>query len=133
MQITLDHIVLEVRDVESTAAFYERVLGLEPVRLAEFRAGEAPFVSGRVSVETLVDYFPPDFWRDKARPQNPNHFCFTVSRREVANLRRRLARRGIPITRQSKRNFGARGWGVSLYFDDPDGVSVEVRYYRHTG
>ncbi len=39
MHITLDHIVLEVRDVESTAAFYERVLGLEPVRLADVPRG----------------------------------------------------------------------------------------------
>ncbi len=130
MTLSLDHVVLECRDAEATAAFYRDVLGLAPVRLEEWRAGEAPFPSGRVTGETIIDYFPPALWRNRRRRENPNHLCFTLSRREVGNLRRRLKRRGVPIVRESRRNFGARGWGVSLYIADPDGVSVEVRYYR---
>jgi catechol 2,3-dioxygenase-like lactoylglutathione lyase family enzyme len=129
MKLTLDHVVLEVRDVEATAAFYRAVLGLAPVRLKEWRRGAAPFVSGRVSGETVIDFFPPDFWHDKTRARNPNHLCFTLSRQGVAALRKRLQGLGVPIVQESPRNFGARGWGVSLYFEDPDGVRLEARYY----
>ncbi len=58
-----------------------------------------------------------------------HHLCFTASAPEVAALRERLAARGIAIERERPRNFGAQGWGVSLYFTDPDGISVEVRHY----
>jgi len=129
MKLALDHVVLEVRDVEVTAAFYREVLGLAPVRLEEWRRGEAPFVSGRVSAETVLDYFPPAMWGDRHRAQNPNHLCFTLSRQGVAALRKRLALHDVPIARESPRNFGALGWGVSLYFHDPDGVRLEARYY----
>ena len=130
MEISLDHVVLEVRDVEASAAFYRTLLGLAPVRLAAFRAGKAPFVSGRVSPGTVLDYFPRSMWRDRRRARNPNHLCFTLPRRDVATVRRRLARLGVPIVREAPRNFGARGWGVSFYFDDPDGISLEVRHYQ---
>ena len=130
MKLALDHVVLEVRDVEVSAAFYRRVLGLAPVRLAEWKRGEAPFVSARVSPETIVDLFPPGFWRNKRRAQNPNHVCFTLSQAGVAAVRRRLKRLRVPIVQESPRNYGARGWGVSLYFLDPDGVRLEARYYR---
>lgn len=129
MAAQLDHLVLEVADIERSLAFYRDVVGLEPVRLEEFRAGQAPFVSLRVDGDTLIDLFPRRLWRGR-RPCNPNHFCLALERREVSALKRRLVRRGITITRTDARNFGARGFGVSLYFDDPDGISVEVRHYR---
>lgn len=129
MKLVLDHVVLEVRDVEAAAAFYRDLLGLAPVRLGEWQRGEAPFVSGRVSADTVLDYFPPALWRNRRRAQNPNHLCFTLSRAGVTALRRRLAERGIAIVRESTRNFGARGWGVSLYFRDPDGIELEARFY----
>ena len=130
MSITLDHVVFEVRDPEVSAAFYQDLIGLEPVRMEEFRSGEAPFPSSRVTPDTVLDFFPKEMWTNRRRAQNPNHFCFTLSQPEIKKLRRRLAKREIPIVRESKRNYGARGWGVSLYIEDPDGISVEFRYYR---
>ncbi len=130
MKLALDHVVLEVRDVEASVSFYRRVLGLAPVRLAQWQRGDAPFASARVSRETIIDLFPPGMWRTRRKAQNPNHLCFTLSRAAVATVRRRLARLRVPIVQESPRNYGARGWGVSLYFLDPDGVRLEARYYR---
>lgn len=125
---SLDHLVLEVRDPVASTAFYRDVLGLAPVRLAAFQAGEAPFPSLRVSRGTLVDLMPPRMWAGR-RPRNPGHFCLAVSAAQLGAVRRRLARRGIRLTRVAARNFGARGYARSIYFDDPDGTSVEVRAY----
>jgi catechol 2,3-dioxygenase-like lactoylglutathione lyase family enzyme len=39
----MDHIVLNVPDIDRALAFYVDVLGLEPERLDEFRRGEVRF------------------------------------------------------------------------------------------
>jgi catechol 2,3-dioxygenase-like lactoylglutathione lyase family enzyme len=129
----LDHVVLEVRDAETSARFYGRILGLPAVRLEDFRAGDAPFVSARVNPQTVIDFFPPAMWRNRRRSANPNHFCITMAARAVRALKRRLAKDGIPIARRLRRSFGAQGYANSIYFDDPDGISVEVRYYGAAG
>ena len=54
----LDHIVLNVSDIEKTVRFYTEVLGLQPERLDEFRAGKVGFPSVRVNSHTIIDLFP---------------------------------------------------------------------------
>lgn len=130
MPITLDHVVFEVRDPEATAAFYSDLVGLEIVRQEEFRKGEAPFLSSRITKDTILDFFPPKMWANPQQAQNPNHFCLTMSQDEVGKLRERLSSLKIPIVSESERNYGARGWGVALYIADPDGIGVEFRYYK---
>lgn len=129
--IELDHLVLEVRDPVASAAFYEELLGCAPVRLREFEAGQVPFVSARLGPGSVLDFFPPRLWRAR-RPANPNHFCLTLAPQAFRAARRRLTRRGVALTRASERNFGARGFGRSVYFEDPDGISVELRCYQAT-
>ena len=53
--IALDHIVLNVADVERSLAFYEGVLGLPAERVEAWRRGELRFPSVRVNEATIVD------------------------------------------------------------------------------
>ena len=129
MELSLDHVVLEVRDVLRSLAFYRDILGLVPVRLEEFRAGDAPFVSARLNAETIIDLFPPALWRDASAPANPNHFCITTDAAFARDVEVRLAQAGVPIDLRRPRNFGAQCWGSAFYVSDPDGISVEVRFY----
>ena len=129
MNVMLDHVVFEVRDVEASVAFYRRVLQFPPVRLEEWRAGEAPFASARVNARTIVDFFPKKMWGNPRRPANPNHVCFTMDEAGVKALQRRMARAGVKVIRRAKRNYGAEGYGKSIYFSDPDGVTLEARHY----
>ena len=55
MHAKLDHVVFWSDDPLRAVAFYQEVVGLEPVRLEEFRAGQAPFPSLRVSPESVID------------------------------------------------------------------------------
>ena len=128
MGLRIDHVVLEVSDPERSAAFYAEVLGLAPVRLEEFRAGAVRFPSLRVDADTLLDLFPSGLWSGPS-PRNPNHLCLATSTAELAEVKARLQARGVPLTRTDDHNFGARGFGRSIYFDDPDGISIEVRDY----
>src|SRR5687768_14680235 len=53
-----DHLVLVCADVERTLAWYLDELGLEAVRVDEWRRREVPFPSVRVSPETIIDLIP---------------------------------------------------------------------------
>jgi len=53
----LDHIVLVCTDVEASLGFYCGELGLTPERVEEWRRGEVPFPSARISASTIIDLF----------------------------------------------------------------------------
>ncbi|EHR61264.1 VOC family protein [Saccharomonospora cyanea] len=116
-----DHLVLNVADVERSLAFYVDVLGLEPVRVDEWRAGRVPFPSARVDRNTIIDLV-----HGPRGESNVDHLCLVVAPldwREVIESGVFTVDEG-PVPR-----FGARGTGQSIYVRDPDGNSVELRYY----
>ncbi len=127
----LDHIVLNVADVERALRFYADGLGLVPERLAEYRRGECPFPSVRVSADTIVDLFPPAM-RENASPSgsrvNLDHFCLVVEE-PLDAVQAHLAKLGVAVETGPVRVFGARGTGTSVYVRDPDGTLVELRSY----
>ncbi len=130
----LDHIVLNVSDVEAAVGFYVDVIGLETERLDKYRSGEVLFPSVRINEQTIIDLFPPQMWladnEQKAARPNLNHFCLALRRDEWDSLRQRLAERNIELSRDRTVNFGAKGNGISMYFRDLDGNEIEARYYE---
>jgi catechol 2,3-dioxygenase-like lactoylglutathione lyase family enzyme len=117
----LDHIVLNVMDVERSLAFYTGVLGLAPLRAEEWRRGEVPFPSVRVDASTIIDLL------DHARSgENADHFCLVVAPADFDAVR---ASGPFDVVDGPARRYGARGEGTSLYVRDPDGNVVELRYY----
>ncbi|GAA0452007.1 VOC family protein [Streptomyces stramineus] len=119
--IDFDHLVLNVSDVERALAFYTGPLGLEPVREAEWRAGEAPFPSVRVSPTTIIDLFE----RPRGK-SNVDHICLVV---EPLDWQEVIDAGTFTVTDGPGPRYGARGDGESLYVLDPDGNTVELRWY----
>lgn len=119
--VGLDHLVLKVADVERSLAFYVDTLGLAPVRVAEWRQGEAPFPSVRVDAGTIIDLVAGGVSGD-----NLDHYCLVV---EPADLAAVAASGLFAVVDGPAPRFGARGEGTSLYVRDPDGNVVELRYY----
>jgi catechol 2,3-dioxygenase-like lactoylglutathione lyase family enzyme len=117
----LDHVVLNVADVERSLAFYCGQLGLQGVRIEEWRRGEAPFPSARVDPGTIIDLFA---WPRTG--ENANHICLVV---EPTDLEALKAAGHFEVVDGPGRRFGARGEGTSLYIKDPDGNTVELRHY----
>ena len=78
----LDHVVFRVADVERSLAFYLGVLGLEPVRVEEWRAGTVLFPSARVDARTIIDIFPRELAADDdaggSLARNVDHVCLVV-------------------------------------------------------
>jgi len=115
----LDHIVLRCADVEVSLAFYCDELGLAPERVDEWRRGEVLFPSVRVDATTLIDLFGAE--RDG---QNLDHFCLVIEPTDLDALAGRF-----PGAVRADGLFGAQGFASSVYLQDPDGNTIELRSY----
>ena len=118
----VDHVVVNVADAEKSLAFYCGELGLAGVRVEEWRRGEVPFPSVRVSEGTILDLFELP-----RTGENVNHFCLTVDPTDFEQVK---ASGRFDVLDGPGKRFGARGEGTSLYIRDPDGNTIELRYYR---
>ena len=121
MITSIDHIVLTVRDIEATAAFYRAALGIEAVSFGEGRralmVGQQKINLHTLGMET----------RNHAAIGAGDVCLLTNAAPEEIIARLETAgARGIegPVKRT-----GAQGPITSVYFTDPDGHLVEVSRY----
>ncbi|MCX4635685.1 VOC family virulence protein [Streptomyces sp. RPA4-5] len=122
MRVTgFDHLVLNVADIERSLAFYCGPLGLEPVRVDDWRAGAVPFPSVRVSPTTIIDLM-----QGSREGSNVDHLCLVV---EPLDWQEVIDSGEFTVVDGPGPRFGARGEGQSLYVSDPDGNTVELRWY----
>ena len=129
--LALDHAVLRVADVERALAFYVDILGCRPVRVEEWRHGEAPFPSVRVADASILDIVPLPPGETHAEPprQRLDHICIAIEPCDLASLAAAMADAGIHVDGDPAGRFGARGVGDSLYVTDPDGLVIELKAY----
>jgi catechol 2,3-dioxygenase-like lactoylglutathione lyase family enzyme len=121
--VGFDHLVLCCADVERSLAFYCDQLGLEGVRVVQWRQGEALFPSVRVDATTIIDLLAGV--RDGT---NLDHFCFVLA---ATDLRALAASGQFDVVGEGAVDglFGAQGYATSVYVRDPDGNVVELRCY----
>lgn len=122
MRLTgVDHVVLVSPDAERLVRWYAEELGAEILRLEEWRRGEVPFVSLRVSPTFLVDVLAGD-----RTGCNVDHLALVV---EGVDLDELAASARFDVEFGPADLFGARGVGRGVYVRDPDGNRVELRTY----
>ncbi len=121
-----DHLVLVVDDVERSLAWYTELLGLDGVRVEQWRRGEVPFPSVRIDAATIIDLLA-------RRPGTPqavggvlDHLCLVVERADVDAV---VSDDRFDVIDGPGWRFGAQGTGWSVYVRDPDGITVELRAY----
>ena len=119
--VGLDHVVLNVADVERSLAFYCGELGLAPERVDEWRRGEILFPSVRVDARTIIDLLAVP-----RTGENADHLCLVVEPLDLDALK---ASGRFEVVDGPATRFGARGNGTSLYVKDPDGNTIELRHY----
>ena len=114
-----DHIVLLSPDPERLVAWYAERLELEVLRIDEWRRGEVPFVSLRVSPTFLIDVV-----RGERTGTNVDHLALEVTDADLDELAT-----GFEVERGPMDLYGAQGVGRGFYTHDPDGNRVELRSY----
>ncbi|WP_116999312.1 VOC family protein [Desertimonas flava] len=123
-----DHLVVKCSDVDATLRWYLDVLGLEPVRVDEWRAGQAFFPSVRVSPDTIIDLIPR---AGEYGERNVDHICLVADRASVDAIVADGTSDSptFSIVDGPGTRYGARGDGWSVYVTDPDDNVVEIRSY----
>ncbi len=129
--VGLDHIVVNSRNVENAIEFYRDVLGMEILRLEEFREGKVGFVSARVSAETIID-IRPDPSGDNVTP-NVDHYCLVLGPTDMKKLHADLKSQGVKLEENVRPAWGAQGYGEQFKIWDPEGNKIELRCYTATG
>jgi catechol 2,3-dioxygenase-like lactoylglutathione lyase family enzyme len=128
--VEIDHIVIRCKDVERQMKFYVDILGLEPYRVDEYRAGKVFFPSVRVNDGMIIDLFPrPNEEPVGDGPRNLDHYCLTIAPTDLNKVAARLQEQGVIVEGEPKKRSGARGDGYSIYVRDFEGNRVELRYY----
>jgi catechol 2,3-dioxygenase-like lactoylglutathione lyase family enzyme len=128
--VEIDHMVIRCKDVERQLNFYVDILGLEPYRVDEYRAGKVFFPSVRVNDGMIIDLFPrPNEEPVGDGPRNLDHYCLTIAPTNLAKVAARLQERGVIVEGEAKKRSGARGDGFSIYVRDFEGNRLELRHY----
>ena len=100
----LDHVALDVKDVPRSRDFYKKHLGLEVIR----DGGEDNCFLGSGG-----SFFLTLFRGDKP---GLNHYCYAIKDFDADRAEERLKAAGLKVRRESGR----------IYFQDPDGIEVQV-------
>lgn len=112
---------LYAEDLEAAERFYAEVLGLEtiarvPERHVFFRCGDRVFLVFNAARTLEGGMLPPH------GATGPGHVAFAVAEAELAEWRARLEAHGVEVETE----FAWPGGGLSLYFRDPAGNSIEL-------
>jgi len=116
----IDHVVVCVSDLDRALKFYTEVLGCKEERrvasigLIQLRAGAS-----------MIDLQKVATAADKAG-RNMDHFAVRIEPFDAAAIRAHLKKFGIGAGEPVQR-YGAEGDGPSLYIDDPDGNTIELK------
>lgn len=118
---SLDHLVLTVKDVEASCAFYARVLGMAVVTFGEGRKALA-FGAQKINLHPHGREFEP-----KAQQPTPGSadLCFLTAI-PLEDVMRHLQSCGVTLLDGPVRRTGAQGAILSVYFRDPDLNLIEV-------
>jgi catechol 2,3-dioxygenase-like lactoylglutathione lyase family enzyme len=126
--VRIDHLVLTVRDLERTVAWYVAVCGMRHVRSADGRHAL------HVGEQKLNLHEQGREIEPYARHPTPGSadLCLIVDERPEA-LADRLEQLGVPVELGPVPRTGALGPMTSCYLRDPDGNLVELSVYDEPG
>ncbi len=123
----LDHLVLNVRDVVATGAWYQRVLGMKPEVFGADRRIALKF--GRQKINLRPADAGTDAWMTGANEQpGAGDLCFITATEPDAVIAH-LQACGLEVVAGPMEREGALGPMRSVYCRDPDGNLIEIASY----
>ena len=124
----IDHIVLRVHQLQPMLEFYQNVLGCKLVRSNE-KIGLYQLSAGA----SMIDLIPVDMELGKKGGEPPgleghnvDHIALKVYPFEEEEIKNYLSSKNLKMSKIETR-FGAEGSGPSVYVEDPEGNSIELK------
>lgn len=128
---SLDHLVINVTDVEVAATWYQRVLGMQREDFTP--AGSTPRTSVKFGVQKMnlrpVSASVDAWFTGRNVAPGSADLCFLTTSGPsdvVAHLRAL----DIPVEKGPIERTGAQGTLLSVYCRDPDGNLIEIASYK---
>jgi lactoylglutathione lyase len=118
---SLNHISLSVADVSKSAAFYQQLLGMEIIS----RPANGGLNMGLGNESFLGLYAFSD-------PGRMHHMCIGVDNFNADELAKKLAAHNI-TARVNRDPANRTSGGDQIYFNDPDGISVQLAQHGYLG
>jgi len=120
----LDHLVLTCRDVETTASWFQRVLGMEREEFGPHNRTALRFGGQKINLDTAGEK------RTTAAAAVPgsHNLCFVTTIRPP-DIVAHMHECGVMIVEGPAAKVGALGPMTSVYCRDPDGNLIEVATY----
>lgn len=125
----LDHLVLRANDAEKLVEFYCTVLGCTVERKTAPEAGITQLRAGDALIDILAggnDSGENGGHNIQSARRNMEHFCVRLESFDEESIRAHLAHHGVKGSELESR-YGADGYGPSIYIQDPEGNTVELK------
>jgi catechol 2,3-dioxygenase-like lactoylglutathione lyase family enzyme len=125
----IDHIVLNCKDVEASASWYERVLGMRRETFGPSRRTAVCFGNQKINlrpVGVLAD--DPDWITGSVEAAGSEDLCF-ITQAAPDEVRAHLAACGVEVVSGPVTKIGALGPMTSHYCRDVDGNLIEIAVY----
>lgn len=121
----LDHVVVCVSDLERALKFYTEVLGCREERRVE-SIGLVQLRAGASMIDLMQTATGPEEEEAVGGGHNMDHFAVRIEPFDPPAIRSHLQSHGVDVGEVVDR-VGAEGKGPSLYIQDPDGNTVELK------
>jgi catechol 2,3-dioxygenase-like lactoylglutathione lyase family enzyme len=130
--IDIDHVAVQVRDLEDSLGFYADTLGMAVRDRDRFEEGETPFVAV-VAGGRHIHLVPSD---KKEIDTDGEHICLLMrsseknTDAEIESLIEEIREAGYEIEDgEPYDRYGAYGYDPAVYVRDPDGRRVELKIH----
>ena len=121
----LDHLVVTCADIETSASWYQRVLGMEREEFDENRRTALKFGGQKLNLHEAGREFKPNAANAGVGTQD---LCF-ITAVDADDVVAHLEHCGVAIEEGPVPKVGALGPMMSVYCRDPDGNLIEVASY----
>jgi catechol 2,3-dioxygenase-like lactoylglutathione lyase family enzyme len=128
----IDHIVINVRDVDVAAAWYQRVLDMtrEDWQPGPGKSGRTTVKFGRQKINLRpISATQQEWFTGKQVAPGSDDLCF-LTRSSPQAVADHLRACGVAIEEGPTEKRGAMGTIVSVYCRDPDGSLIEISSYK---
>ncbi|MFM7418795.1 MAG: VOC family protein [Alphaproteobacteria bacterium] len=124
----LDHLVITCRDVEISASWYQRVLGMEREEFGPHRRTSLRFGGQKINLRPVNTTQEEWFTGAAGGVPGTDDLCFVVTMKsdQVAEYLRAC---GVAVEVGPVAKAGALGPIMSVYCRDPDGNLIEIASY----